>query len=53
MLLLTLQNLHKTYKPKKQALSGVSLTLEPGLYGLLGPNGAGKSTPWASAAAVS
>ena len=29
---------------KKRALSGVSLTLTPGLYGLLGPNGAGKST---------
>lgn len=28
----------------KKALSGVSLTLGPGLYGLLGPNGAGKST---------
>ena len=28
----------------KRALSGVSLTLGPGLYGLLGPNGAGKST---------
>lgn len=28
----------------KKALSGVSLTLVPGLYGLLGPNGAGKST---------
>ena len=28
----------------KRALSGVSLTLTPGLYGLLGPNGAGKST---------
>lgn len=29
---------------KKQALAGVSFTLNPGLYGLLGPNGAGKST---------
>ena len=28
----------------KQALSGVTLSLGPGLYGLLGPNGAGKST---------
>ena len=27
-----------------KALTGVSLTLGPGLYGLLGPNGAGKST---------
>ncbi len=29
---------------KKQALKGISLTLETGIYGLLGPNGAGKST---------
>ena len=29
---------------KKQALAGVTLYLESGLYGLLGPNGAGKST---------
>lgn len=32
-------------RTKKRALSGVSFTLTPGLYGLLGPNGAGKSTP--------
>lgn len=31
------------YRDKK-ALDGVSLTLNPGIYGLLGPNGAGKST---------
>lgn len=35
----------KNARPQvKRALSGVSLTLMPGLYGLLGPNGAGKST---------
>ena len=35
----------KNARPQiKRALSGVSLTLTPGLYGLLGPNGAGKST---------
>ena len=35
----------KNTRPQvKRALSGVSLTLTPGLYGLLGPNGAGKST---------
>ena len=28
----------------KQALRGVSFTLNEGIYGLLGPNGAGKST---------
>lgn len=54
---LTLNSLCKTYTTSalswrrksgttavKKALSGVSLTLGPGLYGLLGPNGAGKST---------
>ena len=35
----------KNARPQvKRALSGVLLTLTPGLYGLLGPNGAGKST---------
>lgn len=32
------------FSKRKKVLSGVSLTLDPGLYGLLGPNGAGKST---------
>lgn len=54
----TLDSIHKTYisqislftfkknaQPQvKKVLSGVSITLTPGLYGLLGPNGAGKST---------
>lgn len=40
---LEIQNLSKSYGEKK-ALSHVSLTLTPGVYGLLGPNGAGKST---------
>ena len=54
----TLDSIHKTYisqislftlrknaQPQvKKALSGVAITLTPGLYGLLGPNGAGKST---------
>ena len=54
----TLDSIHKTYisqislftfkknaQPQvKKALSGVSITLTPGLYGLLGPNGAGKTT---------
>lgn len=40
---LEVKNLSKNYG-KVQALSDVSLILEPGIYGLLGPNGAGKST---------
>jgi len=31
-------------RPTFHALKGVSLHIEPGMYGLLGPNGAGKST---------
>ena len=34
----------KIYGSKKAALSHVSMTFTPGIYGLLGPNGAGKST---------
>jgi len=30
--------------PGVKALSGINLTIEPGLFGLLGPNGAGKTT---------
>ena len=41
--MLELQNISKQYGAKT-ALSDVSLTLGPGIYGLLGPNGAGKST---------
>ncbi len=51
---LQIENLQKTYikssllqntkSETKQALKGINLTLENGLYGLLGPNGAGKST---------
>ncbi len=41
--MLELIDVEKKYK-KNIALNGVSLTLEPGVYGLLGPNGAGKST---------
>lgn len=40
---LEIKNLSKNYG-NVQALSGVSMTLENGIYGLLGPNGAGKST---------
>ncbi len=41
---LLIENLTKTYSNGVQALNGVSLTIEPGLFGLLGPNGAGKSS---------
>lgn len=40
---LEIRNLTKTYG-EVQALKGISLTLENGIYGLLGANGAGKST---------
>lgn len=40
---LEILNISKNYG-NITALSDVSLTLEPGIYGLLGPNGAGKST---------
>src|SRR5918998_3125042 len=42
--MLTITNLSKTYPNGVQALKGVSLQIERGLFGLLGPNGAGKST---------
>jgi ABC-2 type transport system ATP-binding protein len=41
---LTISGLSKTYPNGVAALSGVSLTIPPGMFGLLGPNGAGKST---------
>ena len=41
---LLIENLTKTYSNGVQTLNGVSLTIEPGLFGLLGPNGAGKSS---------
>jgi ABC-type multidrug transport system ATPase subunit len=42
--MLSINNLSKTYPNGVQALKGVSLQIERGLFGLLGPNGAGKST---------
>lgn len=39
-----IDNLNKVYDNGKQALSGVNLEIETGVFGLLGPNGAGKST---------
>src|SRR3954463_8817901 len=41
---LRIKDLSKRYPNGVQALSGVSLTISPGMFGLLGPNGAGKST---------
>lgn len=38
-----IENLSKNYG-KKQALCGVNLTIEKGMFGLLGRNGAGKTT---------
>lgn len=41
--MLSINNISKSFGAV-HALDGVSLDLEPGLFGLLGPNGAGKST---------
>jgi ABC-type multidrug transport system ATPase subunit len=41
---LRIEGLCKTYSGGVRALSDVSLTIAPGMFGLLGPNGAGKST---------
>nr|WP_100336948.1 ABC transporter ATP-binding protein [Hymenobacter chitinivorans] len=41
---LSIRNVSKRYANGVQALTNVSLTIPPGMYGLLGPNGAGKST---------
>lgn len=41
---LIIKDLKKTYDNGTQALKGVNLTINTGMYGLLGPNGAGKST---------
>lgn len=41
--LLEIDNIRKSFGAL-EVLKGVSLKLEPGLFGLLGPNGAGKST---------
>ena len=41
---LRIENIGKTYPNGVRALSGISLTIPPGMFGLLGPNGAGKSS---------
>jgi ABC-2 type transport system ATP-binding protein len=43
-LMIRVANLTKTYKGKVQALRGVDLEIEAGMFGLVGPNGAGKTT---------
>ena len=41
---LVIESLSKRYPNGTQALSDISLTITPGMFGLLSPNGAGKST---------
>lgn len=41
---LEIRDIRHQYPNGKQALKGISLKLQPGVYGLLGANGAGKST---------
>ena len=38
------EGLKKVYTKGKQALNGIDLEINNGLFGLLGPNGAGKTT---------
>jgi ABC-2 type transport system ATP-binding protein len=42
--MLVIKDLMKTYPSGVQALKGVSLEIQPCMFGLLGPNGAGKTT---------
>ncbi len=42
--MIELDGLTKTYADGTEALQGVSLSLDQGMFGLLGPNGAGKTT---------
>lgn len=43
-MILTIENLSKTYSNNVQALKNVSIQIPTGLFGLLGANGAGKTT---------
>lgn len=43
--MLTVENIHKTYKGGLKAVDGISFSVQPGtVLGILGPNGAGKTT---------
>ena len=42
--MIAVTNLTKTYARNVQALRGIDLEIEPGMFGLVGPNGAGKTT---------
>src|ERR1044071_4118340 len=42
--MIELDGLSKTYADGTEALTGVSLSLDHGMFGLLGPSGAGKTT---------
>ena len=42
--MLVIRDLAKTYASGVQALKGVSLDLNAGVFGLIGPNGSGKTT---------
>lgn len=43
-MVLSIQNITKTYASKVKALDNISLDIRAGMFGLLGPNGAGKSS---------
>lgn len=43
-MMLSIQNLTKTYPNGVKALDEITLEIGPGMFGLLGPNGAGKSS---------
>ncbi len=43
-MILSLQNVSKTYSNGVKALDDVTIDIEAGMFGLLGPNGAGKSS---------
>ncbi len=42
--MLVVENVALTYPDGTEALRGIDLRLDRGIFGLLGPNGAGKST---------
>ena len=42
--MIEMENIFKTYADGLEALKGVSLALDRGMFGLLGHNGAGKTT---------